>query len=249
MKIHFFKNEYDFCSRESVIVDDAELKNYRRRPKKLYYSMLFITCFTTITSLLLLNLDYHGSLLPVIISAFSVLFLHELCHALHCLVSGRRVERICFFPSGSFLSVTKPSAYVKPGFYVWSRNCRIMFALFPLLLLTVIPVIIVLLFPQTKYFLTPLAAFNFSASVFDICDAVILFSCPKEALYFNSFYLIPVPDVPAVLHRVWISADKKTVYHKEYRITSCTLNEITPASEPEKIKALINEFRSQFKIY
>ena len=248
MKIYFFKNEYDFCSRESVIVDNAELKNYRRRPKKLYYSVLFFTCFTMITALLLLNIDHHGSLLPVIISAFTVLLLHELCHALHCFVTGRGVERICFFPSGSFLTATKPTAYVKPAFNVWSKNSRIMFALFPLLLLTVIPATIVVFFPSTKHILTPFAAFNFVTSVFDICDAIILLSCPKDALYFNSFYLKLTEDSPATVHRVWISKDKKTVFHKHYEASRYKLKEISPPSETENVKHLIQEFKAQFKI-
>ncbi len=248
MKIYFFKNEYDFCSRESVIAENAELKNYRHRPKKLYFSVLFVTCFTLAISLLLLNISYHKSLLPVIVAVFAVLFLHEICHALHCFITGRGVERICFFPSGSFLTATKPSAYVKPAFNVWSRNSRILFALFPLLLLTVVPATIVMFFPSTKYFLTPLAAFNFVTSVFDICDAIILLFCPKDALYFNSFYLLQKENSPATVHRVWISKDKKTVFHKHYEASRYKLKEISPPSETENVKHLIQEFKAQFKI-
>lgn len=247
MKIYFFKNENDLCSRESFTAENADIKGCRRRPKKLYYSVLFVTSFSLIISLLLLDIDYHNGLLPVILIALPVLAFHEGCHALHCFLTGKKVERICFFPFG-FLSVSKPSAYVKPAFNVWSRNGRILFALFPLLLLTVIPTIIAVLVPTTKYFLTPLAAFNFVTSVFDICDAIILLSYPKDALYFNSFYLIPTKDSPPTLHRVWISKDKKTVFHKHYEVSRYKIKEISPPLETENVKQLIQEFKTQFKI-
>lgn len=246
MKIYFFKNENDICERESCLSDiDITVKSFRY-PKALYYTVLSLGIVYLIAALFISKLDYHKNVIPLLLIAFSYPVIHEVIHALHCALTGRKIERICIFPYG-ITSFSKPSAYVMPEFSVWTKYGRLMFVLFPFIFLTVVPIILSFIFPSPLHYFLLLSAFNFLGSSFDICDAVTILKQPKGTLFFRGFIIMPV-NSEFVLHRVWISEDKNTVFYKQYIYGKDKLTEVQTPTETEKVKLLIQEFKDQFKI-
>ena len=96
MKITFFKNESYFHPRISYAWTNAEKVDVDFKFRKLRkYSQLL----SAVPLVIFLALSESGSdWLFYIITAIICLPVHELCHALFCLLSGRKAERIYFFP-------------------------------------------------------------------------------------------------------------------------------------------------------
>lgn len=247
MKIHFFKDETDLCERESCTFENADLVKLKKSPKWLYYTVLSITVITLILVLLTGDFIHYSNLIMVEVIALLHLLIHETCHILHCLLTGRKVDRLCLFPYG-LLTVEKPSAYVLPEFSVWKKRSRLMFTLFPFIILSAIPALLSVFIPDARFVLLVIAAFNFVSSSLDICDAFRILKYPKNTLLFRSFALLPNSDKPVIIHRIWISEDKRTIYHKQYKCINFKLTEITPAENTEKVSMIKDEFKKQFNI-
>ena len=247
MKIYFFKNEIDICERESCTFENADLVKHKKRSKWLYYTVLSIAVITFILVLFTGGFIHYGNLIAVAVIALLHLIVHEACHILHCLLTGRKVERLCLFPYG-ILTVEKPSAYVMPEFSVWKKYSRLMFTLFPLIILSVIPALLSVFIPAARFVLLMVATCNFISSSLDICDAFRMLTYPKDALFFRNFVLLPRSSEPIIVHRIWISEDKKSIYHKQYECVDCKLTEVTPAQDTEKVLLIKEEFKEQFNI-
>lgn len=247
MKIYFFKNEIDLCERESCFFDNADLFKNKKRSKWLYYTVLSIALITFVLVLLTGDFIHYDNLIVVAVIALFHLIVHEACHILHCLLTERKVERLCLFPYG-ILTVEKPSAYVMPEFSVWKKRSWLMFTLFPFIILSIIPAILSVFIPAARFVLLTVAAFNFVSSSLDICDAFRMLTYPKDALIFRNFVLLPRSCEPITLHRIWISEDKKTIHHKQYECVDCKLTEVTPAEVTEKVLLIKEEFKEQFNI-
>ena len=120
MKITFFKNESHFYPRISYTVENAEIVSLNQKIQSLkkYSIWLFMLPLLIFTFVFYRNLG--SNYIALIAIVFLCLPIHELCHALFCWITGRKVERIFFFPYKRVISV--PIAYVKPAFGFWNKT-------------------------------------------------------------------------------------------------------------------------------
>ncbi len=247
MKIHFFKNETDLCERESCFFDNADLIKRKKYSKWLYYTVLFIADILLILVLLTGNFIHYANFIIFAAIALIHLLFHEACHVLYCLLAGRKVDRLCIFPYGLF-TIEKPLAYVMPEFSVWKKRSKLMFILFPFIFLSVIPAFLSIFISNARFVLLTIATLNLITSSLDICDVFQTLKYPSKALFFRSFVLLPHSSGPIILHRIWISEDKKLIHHKQYKCINYKLTEVTPAEDNEKVLLIKEEFKKQFNI-
>lgn len=247
MKIAFFKNESDFHPRTSYCWANAEQVNVDFKLKKAGKYLQFLLVIPLAVFLLSLKL---GSDWPFcIIIAILCLPAHELCHALFCLLSGRNVEGIYFFPSKRVFSFTSVTAYVKPAFGVWSKAQAILCSSFPLILLTFVPAIAALFVSSFRVWLLILSVFNLSMSSFDIINVCCRLKLPRNYLYFGDFVLTATEaDRPVIIHRLSVTSELDKIEHKCFQFYNNKLTEIDPPPESCAVNRLREEFIEQFNI-
>ena len=247
MKITFFKNESHFYPYLSYKWENAETVKLNQKIQnfKKYSTWLFmLPCLIfTLLSYRNLNLNY----IVLITTIIFCLPIHELCHALLCLISKRKVERICFFPYKKFL--TAPAAYVKPSFGVWNKTQTILFSLFPFLLLSIIPAILAIFIPSLRTWLIFLSLLNLSVSHLDIIDIFCFFKIPRNSLNFGDF-IITAQEInqPIIIHRLLITPKLDKVEHICFQYTNNKLTEITPPPETPNVLQWKQEFIKQFNL-
>ena len=247
MKITFFKNESHFYSRISYVWENAEKVNYVpefQRTSKVFSWLLCIPAF--IFAILFAQQIINNYLLFIGILIFA-LPVHELCHAVFCLISGRKVDRICFFPYKNFL--TSKTAYVMPAFGAWNKCQAILFSAFPIILLTILPAFLAIFIPRFKLWLIFLSLLNVGMSHFDIIDVISLFQLPKNCIYFGTFSLIAKDNnTPVVIHRLSITPELDSVCHRQYTYFQGRMTEDNCAVETPDTKQLKQEFIKQFDL-
>lgn len=245
MKITFFKNEPYFYPRVSYLWTNAEKVDIDFKLKKLrkYLQLLFVIPLVIFLTLS----EYSSGWLFYIITAIFCLPIHELCHALFCLLSGRKVDGIYFFPYKQVFS--SATAYVKPAFGVWNKAQAVLFSLFPIILLSFVPAISALFIPFLKTRLLFLSVFNLSVSCFDIIDACCLLKLPRDCLHFGDFILTAVKaDCPVIIHRLSVTSKLDKINHKCFQFYDNKLTEIDPPPESSAVDRLIEEFVKQFNL-
>ena len=178
MKITFFKNESHFYKKRHIFWDHAQ----KAEKKSLFR---YIAMLLSLGAILILNLTSLGQRA---VSWLLILPIHELCHALFCLLSGSKVERICFLP---YKNIFKAIAYVQPKFDVWSKRRWALFIAFPLLLLTVLPILLALFLQEQRFNLYSIALINLVISYRDVEGLLNLFVLPKNTICAGTLWLIP----------------------------------------------------------
>ncbi len=246
MRLHFFKNETHFHLRISYIWENAEkveLDSTLQRFRK--YIVLFWFAFTIIFAIFYAKELYENILLHAL-TFILILPFHELCHVIFCWFSGRKVERIYFFPYKFFFEL---GAYVKPAFGVWSKTQALFFSAFPLLLLTVVPLVLAIFLSSCREWLLFLALLNFGTSSFDIIDIFRLLKLPRNCLYFDAFAL-QEKDVekPIIIHQLSLKSKRNEITHKCYQYWDNQLVELEDLFETEGVKRLKQEFAEQFDL-
>ena len=246
MKIFFFKNETHFHLRISYVWENAEKVNIsdslQRAKKYLMWILsvpLLIFVFLSLGRLTVSPWCFHLIL-------FLTLPAHEFCHALFCLIAGRKVERICFFPYKQVLK--KPIAYVMPSFGAWTKGQAILLSAFPLLLLTILPAVMAIFLPQLRLWLLFLSLYNLSASAFDIVDILNLMKLPKRAIYFDSFSLLTKDDSPIVIHRLSVTPALDGIKHQQFEYCCGKLTEKEQICETPETERIRQEFIEQFHL-
>jgi len=247
VKIVFFKNESHFVPRLSYLWENAELVGSNSKLlsfKKLFewglviplfvmwisYSKYFMTCWPMFFAILLLAL-------PV----------HEFCHVLFCWLMGRKIERIAFFPYKQIL--TRESAYVRPSFGVWNKLQTILFFVFPLILLSVIPGILAIFFASIRLWLIYISLLGLSMSSFDIDDTIRTLKLPKNVLCFLRFNVtVKDPHKPVVIHEMWVTSELDKIHHRCYQYFNGRLTEIEQTVETAETQKLKQEFIKQFNL-
>ena len=255
MKIIFFKNETHFYPRVSYTWENAERVDVVSPLEKFYsafsiaISIIYVLVFAwTIKA-------FSDGVSEVIINAavlltINVLFfpLHELCHVLFCVISRKRVERICFFPDSFSL---KPGimrgAYVKPAFGAFSKVQAALLSAFPLLLLTFVPLTIVLFVPQIKGYFIYITVLNVLMSSRDIFDVVNYLLLPKESVRFEDFALKQKDSSkPIVIDQMYVTPSFDKIHHKKYTYFNGKLEEQANVVETPETEQLRKEFAEQF---
>lgn len=245
MKITFFKSESYFHPRISYCWTNAEKVDADGKAKKIknYSQFLFVVPLVIFLILSMSDSDW----LFYILTAVLCPPVHELCHALFCWLSGRKVEGIYFFPHKQVFS--SATAYVKPAFGVWSKTQAILFTLFPVILLSLIPALLAVFISSLRTHLLFLSLFNLSASCFDITDACCLLKLPRNCLHFGDFILIAAEaDRPVIIHRLSVTPELDKIDHKCFQFRDNRLTEITTPPESHDVNSLKEEFVKQFNL-
>ena len=246
MKIVFFKNESHFYPRLSYTWENAEQVHLNSKLQNLKNSFIFLLAIPFII-FLFVNLDELSSKWLLLI-AISLLCLpiHELCHALFCWISGRKVERICFFPYKRIFSI---SAYVKPAFSVWNKSQAILLSAFPVIILSLVPAILAIFVAPLRVWLLYLSLLNLSASYSDIVDIICFFKLPPNALYLMDVILkVKDKDKPVIIHQLSVTPKLDKIHHKCFEYFNGRLTEKENPAETVETRNLKQEFINQFAL-
>ena len=245
MNISFFKNESHFHPRTSYTVENAEIVSLNQKTQSLkkYSTWLFMLPLLIFTFIFYKNLGSNSTVL--IATVILCLPIHELCHALFCWITGRKVERIFFFPYKRVISV--PTAYVKPAFGVWNKTEALLFSSFPLILLSLVPALLAIFIPSVRIWMIFLSLYNLSVSCFDIIDILCFLKLPKNCLYFRDFILtVKETDKPIIIHRLSVTSKLDKIDHVCFQYAHNKLAEIHPVPESSEVIKLKQEFINQF---
>ncbi len=256
MKITFFKNEEDFYPRVSYILENAIWITPKSAPK--YLSIVLSLLGPLLLGIYIgVNIDfyignsffYDALIFFIFIFALSIFILpaHEFCHALGCWIQKGKVERICFFPNGITFK-RKIAAYVKCEFTVRSKPQQLLFTAFPLLILTVIPIILALCFPQYHKFLILTALMNFNTAIFDIEYIIKVFSLPGKIGCIEDFFFKGTSNQPIVIHRLFVTHKRDRIYHEQFFYCGGHLTRLENPEETSGVRQVKQEFIAQFHL-
>ncbi|MDD2269073.1 MAG: DUF3267 domain-containing protein [Eubacteriales bacterium] len=250
MKISFFENEDYFNPAISSLWDNAIQVNTPKK-KHIYFTMSFIISITTVLLSIELINSYSMTKYQLIICGIYLvilLFLHELCHAFCAMLLKKPIAGIRFFPY-LFGFFTKPSAYMKLDFCVLTKTERILMCSFPLIMLSIIPLILSVLFVKFRVLLLIIAIANVCISQFDIINIIQFAFIPRNAcMFIDAAWLIPTSDEPIIFHQIKLNKDHSSIVHKQYRYDKKALIEIVPPEQDCNIDKIIAEFKEEFKI-
>lgn len=247
MKITFFKNEAHFRPRTSYTWENAKRVDldYKIQRLRKYSTWLFSLPLLIFTFLFFQKSTSNYIIFIAII--ILCLPIHELCHALFCWISGRKVERICFFPYKQVLS--SPAAYVKPAFGAWNKTQIILCSLFPLLFLSFVPAILVAFISSLRIWLLFLSLFNFLVSSFDIINILCFLKLPRNCFHFGNLILtVKEADKPIIIHQLSVTQKLDKIDHLCFQYFNNKLTRINPALESSEVSKLRQEFVKQFNL-
>ena len=245
MKIVFFKNESHFHPRLSYTWENAEQVHLNSKLQNLKKIFILLLAIPFIAFLFVNQKELSSKWLLLIAISLLCLPIHELCHALFCWISERKVERISFFPYKRIFS--KVGGYVKPTFGVWNKYQAILFVAFPVIILSFIPAILAIFIASLRLWLLYLSLINISVSYLDIVDIICLFKLPPNALYLVDIILtVKEVDKPIIIHQLSVTPKLDKIHHKCFEYFNGRLTKIECPSETVETMKLKQEFMNQF---
>ena len=245
MKIVFFKNESHFHPRLSYTWENAEQVHLNSKLQNLKKIFIFLLAVPCIAFLFVNQKELSSKWILLLTISLLCLSIHELCHALFCWISGRKVERISFFPYKRIFS--KVGGYVKPTFGVWNKYQAILFVAFPVIILSFIPAILAIFIATLRPWLLYLSLSNISASYSDIVDIICLFKLPPNALYLVDIILtVKEVDKPIIIHQLFVTSKLDKIHHKCFEYFNGRLTEKEQPAETVETMKLKQEFMNQF---
>lgn len=248
MKITFFKNESHFYPRISYIWENAEQIKFKLKMPKMMKAISLLFAIPFLIYIILGFNQIRDNYLLFIGICLIHLPIHELCHAFYCLISGRKVERICFFPY-RFSSLTGVGANVMPAFGAWNKWQLILLYSFPMILLTFIPAVVAVFMPSFRFWLIIIALLNFATSSYDIICIINFLKLPKNSIYFENFALIQKDEsTPIIIHRLYITPGDKHVSHKQFTYQNKKLLQDDNVIETEATEQIKQSFIEQFRL-
>jgi|GEM_PF-1165574 len=237
MEIKLFEKESDFIPRtysiENIEDDnfDISVKYKKYRNYSMWLSLIPYIVFLTAFSRADMTSSIH-----VFIVFIPLLFCHEFCHALFAVISGRKIQKISFFSCGRRI-FTSPVAYVKLKFGAYNKTNSILFTVFPLILLSLVPAILAFFIAPIRYWLLLVSAVNIAISYFDIAGVLCILQLPKNCLDFGDFLATPKDaKKPIIIHRLSPSPEGDKIDHICYSFFDGELTEIEPY-ETEEVEA------------
>ena len=247
MKIVFFKNESHFHPRLSYTWENAEQVHLNSKLQNLKKIFIFLLAVPFIAFLFVNQKEFSSKWILLLTISLLCLPIHELCHALFCWISGRKVERISFFPYKRIFS--KVGGYVKPTFGVWNKYQAILFVAFPVIILSFIPAILAIFIAPLRLWLLYLSLSNISVSYSDIVDIICLFKLPPNALYLVDIILtVKEVDKPIIIHQLSVTPKLDKIHHKCFEYFNGRLTKIECPSETVETIRLKQEFIKQFNL-
>ena len=242
MKITFFKNENHFSARTSYCWENAELAEPKIKSNIIRILLIIIGLITLPIYIWFFRNEFSNYIwlfIPIIIA---LIVLHELCHALFCVITKRKVERICFLSS---FRLNEPTAYVMPELSSWSKIERVLFYLFPIVILSVIPIIIAIFLPIVRLWLILVALINLTSSAFDIDDTFKTISLPKGCVIFEGFSLFSNNNQPIVIHKLILTKEKTEILHEQFVYENKKLSKSETPIETKNVKQIKKEMLQQ----
>lgn len=246
MKITFFKNENHFSARTSYCWENAELAEPKIKSNIIRIPLIIIGLITLPIYIWFFRNEFSNYIWLFIPIVIALIVLHELCHAFFCVITKRKVKRICFLSS---FRLNEPTSYVMPELSSWSKIERVLLYLFPIVILSVIPTIIAIFLPIVRLWLILVALINLTFSAFDINDTIKTISLPKRSVIFEGFSLIPTNNQPIIIHKLILTKDTSTILHEQFVYENKKLSKSDIATETENVKQLKNEFIQQIKTF
>ena len=247
MRMVFFKNEAHFNPRLSYAWENAVQVYLDPKLQNLKKLFLFLLEIPLIAFLFINSKELSNKWILILAISLFCFPIHELCHALFCWISGRKVERINFFPYKQIFS--KPSGYVKPTFCAWNKYQTILLFAFPIILLSLIPAILAIFIAPLRFCLLYLSLANISISYFDIIDIICLFKLPPKALYLVDIILaVKETDKPVIIHQLSVTPKLDKIHHKCFEYFNGRLTEKEQPTETLETTKLKQEFINQFNL-
>lgn len=246
MKIIFFKNENHFSARTSYCWENAELAEPKIKSNIICILLIIIGLITLPIYIWFFRNDFSKYIWLFIPIVIALIVLHEFCHAFFCFITKRKVKRICFLSS---FRLNEPTSYVMPELSSWSKIERVLFYLFPIIILSLVPTIIAIFLPIVRLWLILVALINLTFSAFDINDIIKTISLPKGCIIFEGFSLIPTNNQPIIIHKLTLTKDTLTILHEQFVYENKKLSKSDIATETENVKQLKNEFIQQIKTF
>lgn len=246
MKICFFKRDTDFLAGQEILLKNGKALPPMKGFHRLQSAARILVPFGAVLPVLWLGdpSAWLRNLLLLLPIYFAMYVPHELCHGLFCAVTGKRVERICFFPRNAAYG-----AYVLPAFAPMSRRQGIFFALFPLLVLTMLFEGIGLFFPSVAFYMHLCALANVAMSTFDLCDALQAALMPRGALCFWNPHFWAMPEREEMeIHRLTVTADGRTLCHEHYGCTGTSLVRRERSETFPELEALLQDMQKRFPL-
>ena len=253
MKITFFKNESPLYPRHSFSWENAKRVNFNfnleKQKVRRYINVLSIIPLSIFAYFF--SSQLAGKFWLIIATLLLCLPVHELCHAIFCWIVGRKVEYICFFPYSKLplkKQLSLPAAYVRPVFGVWRKHQTILFAAFPLILLSIIPAVLAIFISPLRYWLLFLSVYNFTVSSFDIYDVLRCIHASANCISVGDVWLIAHDaSKPIVIHQIFVTPELDKIHHKCFSYFNGKSTETQAYDTPDTI-TLKQEFREQFHL-
>lgn len=242
MKITFFKNENHFSARTSYCWENAELAEPKIKNSIIRILLIIIGLITLPIYIWFFRNDFSKYIWLFIPIVIALIVLHEFCHAFFCVITKRKVKRICFLSS---FRLNEPTAYVMPEFSVWSKIERVLFYLFPIIILSLVPIIIAIFLPIVRLWLILVALINLTGSAFDINDTIKTISLPKRSVIFEGFSLIPTNNQPIIIHKLILTKEKTEILHEQFVYENKKLSKSETPIETKNVKQIKKEMFQQ----
>lgn len=242
MKITFFKNENHFFARTSYCWENAELAEPKIKSNIIRIPLIIIGLITLPIYIWFFRNEFSNYIWLFIPIVIALIVLHELCHALFCVITKRKVERICFLSS---FRLNEPTAYVMPEFSSWSKIERVLFYLFPIIILSLVPIIIAIFLPIVRLWLIVVALINLTISAFDINDTFKTISLPKGCIIFEGFSLLSNNNQPIVIHKLILTKEKTEILHEQFVYENKKLSKSETPIETKNVKQIKKEMLQQ----
>ena len=242
MKIIFFKNENHFSARTSYCWENAELAEPKIKNSIIRILLIIIGLITLPIYIWFFRNDFSKYIWLFIPIVIALIVLHEFCHAFFCVITKRKVKRICFLSS---FRLNEPTAYVMPEFSVWSKIERVLFYLFPIIILSLVPIIIAIFLPIVRLWLILVALINLTGSAFDINDTIKTISLPKRSVIFEGFSLIPTNNQPIIIHKLILTKEKTEILHEQFVYENKKLSKSETPIETKNVKQIKKEMFQQ----
>ncbi len=238
MKIHFRKHECDFFLGDAVSFENAKWVKGKYNADHGKKITICITSAICIVYVFLFSKQLSSHTMLAISIYLLLLPSHELCHALFAWIFGYGAEGIYFFPLYEKRKITNPSAYVCNNPVLWNKTKATLVTLFPLILLSVLPSLLALIFRYYAVWLIFIALLNLSCSSLDINNAISKLTYPRETIFLRGIRLLP-KDVtkPTQIHYIYVHIEKgeKKVFHEHYEYYEGKSKRIEPPVETEDV--------------
>lgn len=251
VKITFFVSEESehprisyLCSRGTWPGMPFPLARWKRRMN------IFLSVF--VVAVLVLYLRLHplspAAAITILVIALLLLPLHEFSHVLYYVLFGSGVDTVRFYPD---IHTKRPvfsrlGGSVYPSLAAYSRTEVVLAHLFPLLLLTVLPLIFCSFIPAAQPTFFWLAVVNLGSSCFDLCDAAAAIRMMPGAVKIGGSWFLPEDDAPYIIYRFRLAPDHRSVEYHAFRFEGKTVTALEDEPIPPGGAALMEEFSVQF---